>query len=104
MKTIILTAAAAFALIGPAFANSPADFAEQHFAQSHEPGDGPRTMVDTSTGNVDFVLAHFAQDRETGDGPRIREATPSSMVVSSSNTDLTAFAKAKLDNDERGDN
>lgn len=102
MKTLII-AAAAVALAAPAFAG-PSDIASQIFAQSYETGDGPKRVTATSAGNADAVIAHFAQDRETGDGPRVRQATPSDLIVSTSNSDLTAFAKEKLDNDERGFN
>ncbi len=102
MKTIILTAAA-IALAAPVFAGS-ADLAREHFLQSHETGDGPKVIRDTSAGDVNAVIAHFAQDREMGDGPRVRQATPSDVIVSTSNSSLTEFAKMKLDNDERGFN
>ena len=102
MKTLLI-AAAAVALSFPAFAQSN-DLAGQIFAQSFETGDGPKRVVTTSAGNVDAVIAHFAQDRETGDGPRVRQATSIDVIISTSNSDLTAFAKEKLDNDERGFN
>ena len=100
MKTIILTAAA-IALSAPAFAGSLAD---EIFAQSHETGDGPKRVIETSAGDVNAAVAHFAQSRETGDGPRVRQATSIDVIISTSNSDLTAFAKEKLDNDERGFN
>jgi hypothetical protein len=102
MKALIL-AAAAVALAGPAVAN-PSDLASQIFAQSHETGDGPKRVVVTSAGDVNAVLAHFAQDHETGDGARIKTATPIDVIVSSSGSSLSEFAKMKLDNDERGFN
>ncbi len=103
MKALIL-AAAAVALAAPAAIAGPSDLASQIFAQSHETGDGPKRVVVTSAGDVNAVLAHFAQDHETGDGARIKSATPVDVIVSSSNSDLTEFAKMKLDNDERGFN
>jgi hypothetical protein len=103
MKTLLISAAAAVALTGPVFADT-ADFARQHFAQSHEVGDGPRTIGETSSGDVNAAIALFQDSRETGDGPRIRSVASDAMVVSTSNSDLASFASAQLGNDLRGDN
>ncbi len=83
MKTIILATAATVALAGSAFAGnfdgskSAADFAAQHFAQSHETGDGPK---------------------------KVRKLTKESEILSTKGSSLAAFAAAKLYNgqdDER---
>lgn len=50
MKTLLIATAATLALSGTAFAQqydgsvSPAQFAAEHFAKSHETGDGPRQV------------------------------------------------------------
>jgi hypothetical protein len=104
MKTLILSAAAALALTAPAFAQSAANFAAQHFAQSEEGGNGARLATETSTGNVAYAVEHFAQSRDGGEGPRVQVPTSDDMVVSTSNSETAIFAAMKLDNGERGDN
>lgn len=121
MKTIILATAAALTISAPAFAEASGslnDFVRQHFAQDHEPGDGPRffrqrtgdtTSVVVSTSNRDLtakVRAHFAQDHEPGDGARYKpETAQSSFILSTKNNDLARFAAEHLKNEgERGDN
>ena len=103
MKTLLLSAAAALALTGPVFADA-ASFADQHFAQSETGGDGVRYMGQTRAGDVAYAIAHFAESRSGGDGPRVLVPGEGDVTVSTSNADLTALAKAKLSNGERGDN
>lgn len=104
MKTLLLSAAAALALAGPVFADAQS-FARQHFAQSEEGGDGVRHTGPTRPGDLAFAIAHFAQS-EDGDGARARDtaAEARGLILSTSNAGQTAFARAKLDNGERGDN
>jgi hypothetical protein len=104
MKTLIFSAAAALALTAPAFAQSTADFAAQHFAQSEDGGNGSRLTTQTSTGDVAYAVEHFAQSRSGGDGPRVQIPTSDDMVVSTSNSKSAVYAAMKLDNGERGDN
>ena len=110
MKTLIVAAAAAL-MTAPAFAGtiSAADFATQHFAQSHTEGDGPRgeaiaeggdVVVSTMNGVSDaegFAYDHFAQSRETGDGPRVL-IERGDVVVSTKGGDVAGFAAAHLAN------
>ena len=104
MKTLLLSAAAALALAGPVFADA-ASFAQDHFAQSETGGDGARFDGQTRAGDVAAAIAHFAAS-DQGDGANRRDtvAEASDLIVTTSNADLTAFAKAKLSNGERGDN
>lgn len=102
MKTLLISAAAV-ALAGPVFAD-PAQYANEHFAEVSEMGDGARRLEETSTGNVAYVIEHFAQSRSGGDGPRILVPGEDDMTVSSSNSDLAAYARAVLDNGLKGDN
>ena len=120
MTRILVAAAAALAIASPALAEKPggaAAFAIQHFAQDHETGDGPKnrtlpeaSQVVVSTSNqaksaATFARQHFAQDHEPGDGPRRVRLSENggTVIVSTSNNDLAAFARAKLINDgERG--
>lgn len=124
MKTIILAAATALALSAPAFAEqyngsgNLANFAAKHFAQDHEPGDGPRffrkkvgqSTVSISTSNRNLsnsVREHFAQDHTPGDGPRFfrQRVEQPTTILSTKNNDLARRAAAHLKNDdERGDN
>jgi hypothetical protein len=104
MKTLLLSAAAAFALTAPAFAQSTADFAAQHFAQSEDGGNGARLSGATSTGDVAYTVEHFAQSRDGGEGPRVLVPEDGNVTVATSNSDLASFAAVKLDNGERGDN
>ena len=110
MKTLIIAATAAL-IAAPALATdiSAADFAAQHFAQSHSEGDGPRgsslsandgIRIATSNGISDasaFAYEHFAQDRETGDGPRVR-LEDTGVVVSTKGGDIAVAAAAHLAN------
>jgi hypothetical protein len=84
MKTIILSAAAAFSLAAPAFAD-----------------DGAFYSGERSQGDPAFVIVHFDQD---GDTWRSVVGTETDTRVSTSNQDLAEFAAKKLDNGERGDN
>jgi len=104
MKTLLLSAAAALALAAPAFAQSPAQFAADHFAQSEDGGNGARLSAETSTGDVADAIEHFAESRDGGDGPRVQVPTSDDMVVSTSNSEAATYAAMKLDNGERGDN
>ena len=124
MKTIILATAAALALSAPAFADkydgaaSLNEFVAKHFAQDHEPGDGPRffrkkvaqSSVTVSTSNRNLsnsVREHFAQDHEPGDGPRFfrQRTSQPTTIISTKNNDLARFVAEHLKNgDERGDN
>lgn len=104
MKSLILATAAALAVTGPALA-SPLAIANDVFAASYETGDGPRGPAgDVSGDTVEAVRAHLAQSHETGDGARFDPAAAGGDVVSTASADLIAYAKAKLDNDLRGDN
>ena len=77
MKTLIIATAATIALAGTAFAgnfdgsSSAAAFAAQHFAQSHETGDGSR---------------------------KVPNLTAEGEVLSTKGSSLSAFAAAKLSN------
>ncbi|MDU8944544.1 hypothetical protein [Ovoidimarina sediminis] len=123
MKTLVLATATAMALSAPAFADtydgagSLNEFVARHFAQDHEPGDGPRffrqkvgqTTVTMSTSNRDLnhvVRSHFAQNHEHGDGARYKPGSDqSSTVLSTKNNDLARFVFNHLKNEgERGDN
>jgi hypothetical protein len=104
MKTLLLSAAAALALTAPAFAQSTAEFAAQHFAQSEDGGNGARLSAETSTGDVAYTIEHFAESRDGGDGPRVQIPASDNMVVSTSNSQSATYAAMKLDNGERGDN
>ena len=97
MKTIILSAVAAAALAAPVFA-TPNQIANEIFAQSHETGDGPKGVrFQGAGGDLNAALAHFDQSHDTGDGPRVRTVSPTEMVISSKNGDLSTFAASKLD-------
>lgn len=127
MTRLLLATVAAATLAAPTFAEtqierslgveagtySAAELARKHFARSHETGDGPRPTFGTrsdvivSTSNqvsdhAERALRHFAQDYETGDGPRIRidQGGSGNVVISTSNSDLAEFARAKLYTDD----
>jgi hypothetical protein len=90
MKTTLISLAAALMIAGPALAER-----ENH----NYNGDVSGTAQTASA-----AIAHFAAS-EQGDGAyRRADAAEMGVVVSTSNVGNAAFAAAKLDNDERGDN
>ncbi len=109
MKTLILTAATVLLVAGPLAAQTPAEIAKEHFAQSHDSGDGARYdagFTSSATGaTTDLARIHFAGEGEEGD-LRILSNVDSGMIVSTSNasSDTAAFAKAHFaQSDDRGD-
>ncbi len=109
MRTLITTTAAALMLAAPLAAATPAELAKQHFAQSHDSGDGARYdagFTASATGaTTDLARIHFAGEGEEGD-LRILSNVDSGMVVSTSNasSDTAAFARAHFaQSDNRGD-
>ena len=102
MKTLLISAAAAITLSGPVFADSVADYAIQHFAQT-ENGDGAR-LRSTGYEGGDFVAAYRHFDQSNTGGRAQIDADATGMIVSTSNSDLASIAAAKLDTNERGDN
>ncbi|MEM9032717.1 MAG: hypothetical protein AAGB18_08725 [Pseudomonadota bacterium] len=132
MTRILIAAAAALAITGPVFAQSNLErqlgvaageyststLAAKHFAQSREMGDGPIPVFTKDSGVVvstsnnssaaEFARRHFAESHETGDGPRYNRlvsASSGNVILSTSDSDLAAFAREKLANDgNRGNN
>jgi hypothetical protein len=98
---------------------SAKDYATRHFAQEDEAGynmrsfdwrDGGAARTTSSGGKEthETAMQHFAQADEPEFGMRRWSEGVSGGVVASANggsrADLSAYAAAKLDNGERGDN